>query len=432
MANFETTQVNHTKSFDVVDGASGVQIATREIFDNIAFENINKFEGLMLRNTFIASNDYMGGMIEGVSASTVTQNNPAGSFRSLLTPKGQTNDFGGAITSLGDIKFDTFGTDTITLEINDYRKSGNPKLIYEVDAKPGSWLVSDIQSAVSGQAISALVRYINYKVYRTLKEGAEAQFDNQLGLAGRVRKVSTKTDVFTNELIDDIAGLKALPYDRYVTGFDEDELVIALSPKGKAKLLKEKLVIYDGQFMGETGKFFTGLPYTHRFAGVATFETKFLNDNDGTNEYEYIGMPVGKWGPLAFHLAKFSGRAEVAPFTDGAIGIYGTVLSGMKVEKNLDQYIFAGTTATIAAPTNNLKDIKVTSDTAGEIKISVGLTGAAKYRISKATDVASGAFVDLADGEQIVKSLTADTLYRVEFSLGTDDKAITVVDVITK
>lgn len=405
--------ITHTSSFDVVNGIDGVNVATREIFERIAFENINQFEGLMFRNTFIASNDYEGGMNERVNPHTVSMNNPAGSFRSLLTPKGLTSDFE-AITGLGDIKFDKFATDTITLEINDYKTSGNPKLIYEVDKAPGSWLVSDIESAVSGQAISALVRYINYKVYKTIKQGALAQIDPELGAQGRVVKAQTDPEKFTNQFIEQVASLKALPQDRYVTGFMENELGAAISPAGKAKLLEAKLVIYDGQFMGDAGKFFTGLPYTHRIAGVATVETRFLNDGNSA-DFDYVIQPVGKWSPFLFHLAKFAGRAEVAPFTDGAIGIYGTVLSGMKAEPKLSQYFAA---ATVEDPevyfTTTVKKVRVEATGATELTLSFeGNTGDVLYRVSKEGEEAAGAWVAAAS-PQVISGLESKALYRVE------------------
>lgn len=132
---FTSTTINHVNSFNVIDTVEGANEATREIFDGIATESLNRFEGMMIRNTFIASNDYSGGINDTVSPSTVSQNNPAGTFRSLLTPKGDTLEMK-AISSLGEVEFEKFGTDSISLEINEYVRTPF-KLLYQIDTGNG-------------------------------------------------------------------------------------------------------------------------------------------------------------------------------------------------------------------------------------------------------------------------------------------------------
>lgn len=411
---FNTQTIDHVQSFNVLNSVDEVNEATREIFDKIATENLNWFEGLMLRNSFIASEDYSGGMDYSVSPSTVNQSNPAGSYRSLLTPKGDVMAMS-AITNLSEIEFEKFATDSIKLEINEYVRTPF-KLLYAVDTGNGGsgWLVSGLESALSQQFTSAIVRHNNYKVFETLKQGAVTQTDNLRGAQGRVitGELSLSPTEFTNQLIDAIADYNALPEDRYVTGFDDEDLVIAITKKGQAKLLKEKLVMYDGQHMGTEGKFYQGLPYVHLFAGALLFVTKFLNSPDSTIDAEYIITPIGKYAPLLFHLGRFSGRAEVAPFTDGAISAYGTLLTGMKVEEKLDQHITLkvnGTTAPAGYETNMTK-LKVAKGDAGELVFTGTLVGAAEYEV---VETSTGSIVKaataLTEGE-ISETITGLTI----------------------
>lgn len=421
---FGTQTVTHTSSFDVVNGVDGVKEATREIFDNIAFENMNNIEAFRLRNTFIASNNFEGGFNENVRMEQISQSNPAGSFRSTLVPKQTTSDFK-TIKSLGDVKFTSFEMDDIVLPIDTYIWTGNPKKIYAIDSN--SWLVSDIESAASGTAISGLVREINFRTYETIKTGALSQIDPELGAQGRVAQAETAPADFTNDYIDDVASLGALPYDRYISGLTSDELVGVITPVAQAKILKEKLIIYDGQFMGEEGKFFTGLPYSHRFAGTYLHVTKFLNrgHNDEVDA-EYILINPGKWSPFLFHAAKFAGRAEVIPFTDGAIGIYGTSAFGMKVEEKLSQYLVMRTTSAPTTKfTSNFTKAYGKGTAADKITAYATVTGTDKAwaRVSAIDAAVPGTWTELTGTLSLsheFTGLTSGEDYRLEIGTSTD------------
>lgn len=421
---FETKTIEHTTSFNTVD-AQGAEVATREIFQNIKTENLNKFEGFMLRNTFIASNDYSGGMNDTVSAAQVSQNNPAGSFRSLLTPKGDTMEMT-AISSMADITFEKFSTDAITLEIDTYDRTPF-KLLYAVDGAQGKgWLVDDIQSALSMQAISSLVRLNNFRVYDTIKRGALTQTDNARGTHGRVLAATASNEEFTDQLIDAVASYYATPEDRYVTGFDESELVIAITRTAHAQILKEKLVIYDGQEMGSNGKFYTGLPYTHLFAGTPLFVTRFLNRPEAPElDADYVILPLGAYSPFLYYIGRFAGRAEVAPFTDGALSVYGTMLSGMKVEEKLDQHITVKPSRNTDFGSyyfeNNVIGLNVAKADTGALTLTAGeITGAFEYEV---IDANTGAVVvtakTLAAGANAETGLESGKQYLFKVTGGT-------------
>lgn len=425
---FNTQTVNHVNSFNVIDTVDGANEATREIFDGIATESLNRFEGFMIRNSFIASNDYAGGISETVSPSTVNQSNPAGTFRSLLTPKGDTMEMA-AITSLGEVEFEKFGTDSISLAIDEYVRTPF-KLLYAIDTGNGGkgWLVDQLESALSMQAISALVRKNNFKVYETIKQGAAVQTDNLRGTRGRILGNAAASPMeYTNELIEAIADYNALPEDRYVTGFEDEELVIAITKKAQAKLLEAKLVIYDGQAMGESGKFYQGLPYTHQFAGVSLFVTKFLNSADTQLPADYIITPIGRFAPFLFHLARFAGRAEVAPFTDGGLSVYGTMLSGMKVEEKLDQHITVKNSTTSEGYSalgfsGNLSELSAVKTEAGKVKLTGKTKAAAEYAVydqQTGAQVVEPTAIAAGNINVTIEGLTAGKEYHILLAAGT-------------
>ena len=98
--------------------------------------------------------------------------------------------------------------------------------------------------------------------------------DNIEGAAGRVIEASSDTKTFFQQIVEAIAKMYAMPDDRYTDGFTKDEFVIAMSALSNTKILEEKLVIYDGQFIGAEGKFFQGLPYAHMIGGTPLYITK--------------------------------------------------------------------------------------------------------------------------------------------------------------
>ena len=431
---FDTTTINHVKSFHVLNTIEGVNEATREIFDGISTENLNRFEGFMLRNSFIASEDYTGGISETISPQTVSQSNPAGIFRSLLTPKGDTMVME-AISSLADVKFEKFGTDSISLAIDEYVRTPF-KLLYPIDGAGNEkgWLVSKIQSALSMQAMSAIVRHVNYKVYNTFKSAAVVQTDNKRGAAGRVLEKTTTNKAYTNQLIEALADYNALPEDRYVTGFDDEELVIPITKQAQANLLKEKLVIYEGQKMGEAGVYYSGLPYSHLFAGVPLFVTKFMNDGKDTDlEVDYIITPIGRFAPFLFHLARFAGRAEIAPLTDGAASVYGTVLSGMKIEEKLDQYITIKpkdkTKFISKGFTGNISELTIENTGTGELTVKGKTKEAGEFAVyNQQTGEKIGSTKTLSAGniDENITGLVSGVEYRVVIAAGTIESPETV------
>lgn len=423
---FDTQTITHVNSFNVVNTVEGVNTATREIFEGIKTENINFFEGLMLRNTFIASKNYTGGMDQSIASQQASPSNPAGSYRSLLTPKGDTLDFK-PIANLGEVKFEQFGADDIVLKMDSYIKTPNTQL-YQVDGN-GGWLVNQIEGALASQAISALYRENNYAVFETLKEGALYQTDNRRGHQGRIL-VSTANEgatLFTNELIDALASYGATPEDRYVTGFDEPELVVSIPPEFHAQLLKEKLVIFEGMVGGNGSAFYQGLPYTHKFAGSNVIRTKYLNKENTIIRAKYIITPLGGYSPFLFHLGRFGARADIAPGTDGAIFIYGTLLTGMKVEPKLDQHItmkIEGLTIPATDFTGSVKNLSVVKKTGTSSTLKgtvVGTIGTVNvYKYGSTTSVFDG---ELAIGEDSTLDLTglvAEEKYHVVIKFGTE------------
>lgn len=380
--------IDHTGALNVIQ-EDGMAEATREIFEKIRTEVVNDFEAYLFMNTFIASNRATG-EVSNAPGLTVRQDNPAGTYRSMLTPKGNTTEFK-PIKSLGDVEFEKFSADNISLAIDTYRRTPF-KLLYAVDNGNGQtgWLPSNIQSALTEQATSSLVRENNYSVYDTLKRGAAVQTDNKRGTHGRfLPEVPDTAKAFTNQLIETIATYNMLPEDRYVTGFKKEDLVIVMTAEAQAKLLEEKLVIYEGQKMGNEGLYYQGLPYEHLFAGVPLKVSQFINSEetaDGTLDVDYIILPRGSYSPFLFHMARWAGWVEKAPFTDGGLSVYGTMLTGMKVEEKLDQHITIKPTKDADFSSlfyaNNAVGLSVVRSAAGELELKVKeLTGTFEYEV---------------------------------------------------
>ena len=440
------TTINHVESFDVISNEDMANQATREIMTTTFVAKQAEIEGFMFMNSRILSGAGKGAsynsdlgrntvsLSTSVNPQSVATGAPAGSFRAALTPKGNGLKELVQKRSAGDVKYKAAAFDSVTFEI-DQAMETDITIISPLDQ--GGWLYSEFESAINIQVLNDMVYHLNYKLHQQWREAALLSLDPFYGKSHRVYDdLANKTpEEYTHILIDAIAAYNALPNDRYVAGFDDDELAIGISRVAQANLLKEKLVIFDGQFTGEAGKFFNGLPYSHLFAGVPAKVSKYIvaPNQAAEDQIDWFITTIGQWGAMFFDVPWITALAEKQQGMFNTLGIYGGVLYGMKIPTQFRPWVSVGMQATATKPweDNNLHSYRRGESTTTDFRnYIVGEWGSATHILVRTWGEGeampgwtSTALSGMTPGDEITlwaQNLTPNTQYVTEIALSTD------------